>query len=105
MSSSADCRSVSPERHTPHAKTPINKNAHTIAHHQIHLSVFFIIILLSVTEEYTPHKKSPTPTTGLTTPCIMSWSQEGRHHHTRTRETTKAPSAPGSLPLHAPWSA
>src|SRR5947208_445268 len=62
MSSSTDCRSVSPERHTPHAKTPINKNAHPIAHHQIHLFVFVIIILLSVTEEYTPPQKSPTLT-------------------------------------------
>src|SRR6266545_4108793 len=29
----------------------------------------------------------------------------GQYHHTRTRETQKAPSSPGSLPLLAPWSA
>src|SRR6266446_4796773 len=89
MSSSADCYSVSPERHTPQATTHINKNAPPIAHHQSHLFVFFIIILLRVTEEYTPHKKSPTPTTGLTIPCTMPWSQEGRYHHRMTRETKK----------------
>src|SRR6266446_7928552 len=103
MSSSADCYSVSPERHTPQATTHINKNAPPIAHHQSHLFVFFIIILLSVTEEYTPHKKSPMPTTGLTTPCTMSWPKEGRHHHTMTLATKKAPSSPGSLPIYAPW--
>jgi hypothetical protein len=40
-------------------------------------------------------KKSPTPTTGLTTPYTMTWSKEGGYHHTRTRETTKAPPSPG----------